>query len=305
MSFGPKLVVAFGISLFLSSFLISYFALNMFGVGLADTVELPNQMQLYSSHQDFKNGQYNMSTLSKTGNTAWVYSAGTGMVLSSLGSYQNWFLIDNIQKRTDNKIVNSYTLKNIPGQDYEIALRYTNGADSNSIQVKADGFHIPDYFQVGGVQIGDYDFIPYPGANQIEDVQITTEYVDGVQNCPFMSPCVHTQEPNLVLTFNGQSYTTKKLHYPDNPLEIDEVYYGGVKSDTLGFTISDFRTNNIIQETSDVGTTTAILALIDAMGKILRWGLPDYIMPTMLQVLLILPQEFGLLVGLYCLVRGI
>jgi hypothetical protein len=306
MTFGVKLVVAMSLSLFLSSIFISFFLVNMYGVNYQNGITLPNQGDiLYSSSQDFKNGIYNLSTLSKTGYTSWVYNANVGMVLSGLGAYRNWFLIDNLQKSEGNTYVNYYYINNSVENDYSIALRYTDGYDSNVLQVKSDGFHIPYYGFLGLAQSQDLDFIPYPNANKVHEVFITTKYTDGKQNCEFLQACQHIQEPYLEFTFNGNTFITRKLNYPDNPLDYSDVYYAGVQSDIIGFTIESFKTDNAIVNTNESGILDNIVTFLGTMLKIVSWSLPSSVMPLGLQVVLIGTQEFCLLIGLVAMARGV
>ena len=306
MTFGTKLVAAMAVSLFLSSVFISFFLINMYGIDYQNGVYLPNQQDIaFSSNQDFKNGQYNLSTLSKTGYTGWTYYNNVGMVLTALGAYRNWFLIDNIQMSEGNTYTNYYYINNSVEQDYSIALRYTDGYDSNIIQVKSDGFHLPYYGLYGIGQLGDNDFIPYANANKVRDVYITTKYTDGKQNCEFLQACQKIQEPYLEFTFNGNTFITRKLNYPDNPLDYANVYYAGVQSDTLGFTFESFKTNNAIVETNEEGTVDNILTFLETMLRIVSWSLPPSVMPTQLQTILIGVQEFLLLVGIIAMARGV
>ena len=299
MGFAIKLVSAMAVTLFLSSFLISYFLLGMYGVNYENQVTLPNQANtIFSSKQDFKSGNYNLSTLSKTGYTGWTYYPNVGMVLTAFGAYRNWFLIDNIQTGSGNTYTNYYYINNSVKQDYSIALRYTDGYDSNIIQVKSDGFHIPYYGLYGLAQTSDNDFIPYPNANKIEDVFISTKYIDGKQNCEFLQACQKIQEPYLEFTFNGNTFITRKLNYPDNPLDYANVYYGGVQSDTLGFTFESFNTNNAIVETNDSGSLNNFMSVLSTMASLVTWSLPDSVMPLLLQAMLIGIPEFLLFMGL-------
>lgn len=294
------IVATFAISLFLSSLFISYFAISIYGYNL-DVIQLPSEIESYPSEQNFAAGTYNLSTLDKTGNTGWTYYNKIGMVLTSLGAQTNYFLIDNIQLGSDKTITNTYAINNSVRKDYTIVLRYTGGYNNNEIQVKSDGFHIPYYYPVGNIQMGDSEFIPYVNANQYTDVKIVTTYYDGDAGNKVNGKCD--------FTFNGKTYTFTKLFYDkqDESGFYGSRFYGGVKSDSIGFTFQSFKTDSVISGSgaNDSGSLAMISSMLSAMVKLVTWGLPEEILPLTLQLLFIRTQEAVLLIGIAGMIRGI
>lgn len=305
-SFSLKLIAGTMTSLFVSSFLISYFVLNMYGVSVAG-IALPDSLQSYSSSQNFTSGQYNLTTLSKTGNAGWSYVPNVGMMLTSFGAYKNYFLIDNVVKDSSNTVTNTYVINNSVGGDYTIVLRYTGGYDNNEFIVKNDGLYIPYYLAYFGIVTSEYKFASIPNANKIVHPTIKTIYRDGKQTCNWLGTCIHTQEPYLSVNFNGQNFETTKLMYPDNPANIYGVYYGGVKSDTLGFVFDSYVTTNLIQGggTENTNTFAMVSSFINSMITMLTWRMSTDILPYNFQVLFFGTQEFLLLVGIAGFIRGV
>lgn len=289
------------ISLFISSFFISYFAINMYGYDLKNTIDLPNSIESYSSEQNFITGAYNASTLDKTGNTGWTYYKNVGMVLTTLGALTNYFLIDNINVASDNTVTNYYVINNSVKSDYTIVLRYTGGYDTNEIEVKSDGFHVPYYYPVGNIRIGDNQFIPLAEANKYTDVVIQTNYYDGDKNTKTKATCI--------MIFNGVTYEFNNMFWKDKGESefYGSIFYGGVKSETLGFAFKSFKTDSIIagSGSNDSGSIAMIASLIKTMLALVVWGLPEQIMPLTLQLLLIRTQEAVLLIGIAGFIRGI
>lgn len=289
-------VLLFFTSLLLSSLFVGYFALNMYGINL-DGIDMPNSIQSYSSEQNFSAGTYNTSTLEHTGNVYWEWQDNVGMVLVDYGAYKNYFLIDNINKNSGGIVKNYYTINNSVKGDYTIVLRYTGGYDTNEIQVKSDGFHIPTYMPVLGIQLGDVQFIPYSNANQITTANIETTYYDGDKE--------GSKKPNCVMKFNGQSFTFNDMFY-DQESGTFARYYGGINGGKEGQAFFWFKTDNLISGAGAENTNTLamISSIISMMLKVVLWGLPENIMPLFLQLLLIRTQEVGLLIAVADWIRG-
>jgi len=316
---GAALCAVMLISLFISSFLISYFAMEMYGVQLTgnNVVGLPNNIEdetHYNNNQDFKN---NPNTYATTFNSTkvffggdWDNVPGVGMVLMSTPSTGTAYISENyIIKAADGIVTNQYIINNSVQAKYEIILKrgYGNGViavlagtTSNTLVVEADGFHVPRSFVAlnpSTWQGGDIAFIPYPGANQVTNAVITTNY--------------NVDTYALDFTFNGQSFNMPLLNgFTNIELYLDPIY-GGVICNTPGFTLENYNTNNEvinnIYDTTNEGASTlqSLGALISTMIKVVGWGLPPSIMPIQLQILLIRTQEAVLIIGIIAFIRGI
>lgn len=292
------------VSLALSSGFISYFALEEYGMNL-DRVVLPENMNNYfSSSQDFSLGTFNQSILDSQSSSfqilsgTWKYVKDLGIILQSSGFLStNYFVIANIDKGSSNEITNSYIINNSVHGDYRIVLRYTGSSDENEIIVKSDGFHIPNYFNAFGIITGDADFIPYPNANQIDKVNFITNYNDGSKNI----------NPTVTFSFNGNTFTSNKLHIAETSVINFKTYYGGVSSNTEGFNFISFTTNNKIVNPNALLNTDPILqlaSLIVTMIKLVTWGLPEEIVPALLQWFMIRTQEAILIIAIALALRG-
>ena len=288
-----NVIILLMLSLTISSFLISYFAVESYGYDL-DSIDIPSNMDSYSNVQDFKTNAINVSTLKSNSGAVWSYQEGVGRVLTSKPVTVTSFLwIDNI--RPANGVVkNTYyinnSVKNIFGlhPDYGITIRYTGSYDEVDVYVQGDGLLMPNFGAIR-LPVGTRDFKPVANLNQVENAVIVTEY---------------NQDKNtLVFTFNGVPYYFNNCAPDQNFYGLFGRYYGGVISEELGFTVERFETINSV--TKDVNTLDVLSSLLPTMFKIVTWGLPSYIMPIELQFLMIRTQEAALLIAIAALIwRG-
>jgi hypothetical protein len=298
MGNGAVIILIFVLSLFFSSMAISYFNTELNGDISVKTITLPNSLDSYYGSQNYINGSYNTSISDIVGlYNNWVFQEYVGMVHTSIGLLNtNYFLIDNIQKSSSNTVINTYKINNSIKQDYTIVLRYTGSSDENEIIVKSDGLHIPNYFQAFGINLGDSYFISLPNANQITDITIKTNYFDGDDN----------NDPSGTITFDGTEYTLQNLHVANIVGSNFKTYYGGISSDSIGTTFVSFSSENVIKTTtggSVVDTLKMIASFITFTFSMLTYSLPETILPLSIQVLVILPQEFMMMVGLAMFIR--
>jgi hypothetical protein len=313
---GAALCAVMLISLFISSFLISYFAMEMYGYKL-DSVSLPANIEdttHYNNNQDFKN---NPNTYTTTFNSTkvsfgggWTNVPGIGMVLTSIPAGGDTYISENyIIKGADGIVTNQYIINNSVHAKYEIILKrgygrgviaLLAGTTSNMLVIDSDGFRVPRSFVALNPETwqgGDIAFIPYPGANQVDHAVITTNY--------------NVDTYALDFTFNGQNFNMPLLNgFTNIEVYLDPIY-GGVLCNTVGFALENYNTNNevvnnIYDTTNESASTLQSFgALISTMIKVVGWGLPPSIMPIQLQILLIRTQEAVLIIGIIAFVRGI
>jgi len=278
-------------SLLLSTALISYFLLNVYGLSVAG-LDLPNNNPIsFSSHQNFTSNSINTTTLDYSQYGKWEYQTGIGRVLTQKGT-RGWsyLLINNIQKDEKNIITNTYSINNSVKSDYTIVLRYTGGSDQNELTISNDGVHVPSY--LGNIVISSPLVISYPNLNQIEDVTITTIYNDELRTCD--------------MKLNNIQFTQIQNLYADtNVLNIFGRYYGGVASDTLKFTIKDFKSDNSISYDIDNDMLAQTSAFFVTMGKLIILNVDSKYLPDILNIILIKSQTCVLLIAIIALWRGV
>jgi len=289
---------------FILSIILSFFLLQIYGSNVIMGVDLPTSkdIKMFSNEQSFINCTADKGTFLKQGfNGVWNYTCGVGMVLISHAS-NTYLLINNIQKDGAGLYQNSYWINNnavnILGQhgDYTIVLRYTGGGDQNEIQVKSDGFYIPQYFLTTTIWTGNKFFYPYDGANQVTNPTIKTIYNDKTHTVDFY--------------FNGDKiFITSELNEDKNIINWFGRYYGGVASFTNGFTLEDFQTEGSIISglSSNIGDTlNMIWDLLITILKISTWSTPSWILPNELVLIFLNLPEAGIVVcAAFIIIRGV
>lgn len=298
---GKGLIICafFILSLFFSSLAVSFLAESKYGDTSVPTFKLPNSLESYYGAQDYQAGDYNSSISEIRGLfSEWQYQPNVGMVHTVNGVFDtNYFLINNIQLDSNKRVKNHYIINNSVKQDFKIVLRYTNIGGKSEIVVKQDGFHVPDY-TLFDISFSDLMFIPYPNANQYETVIIDTEYFDGDKD----------NTPSGTFVFNGESFDLTNLPLRGNAYGV--MYtdkYGGVSSSTIGTTFVSFNSENRIGSPTDNPLLTGldrVASFITFIFTMLIFSLPEHILPTYLQLLLIAPQEFMILLGLVMSIKG-
>jgi hypothetical protein len=297
MGNGAIIVMVFILSLFFTSLSLSYFNTEFNGDTSVRTFTLPSNLDSYYGAQNFKNGSYNTSIVDIHGfYNNWEFKENIGMVHTSIGALNtNYLYLDNIQP-AGNTITNYYTVNNSIQQDYTIVLRGTGSTDHNEIIVKEDGLHIPDYWQAFGIITGDAYFVSVPNANKIQRVTIKTTYYIGDEN----------NNPSGTITFNGVTYNLQNLHAKlDIPFTM-KTYFGGISSSSIGTTLETFRSDNVIAEPtggSITNTLQMVSSFISFSLDMLIYRLPESVLPMWAQILIIIPQEFMILVGIAMFVR--
>jgi hypothetical protein len=277
------LVVIVFTSLIFTSVFISYFLMSIYGVQVAG-IGLPSGQQVFSSSQDFTTNQINQSSIDVSRYGLWSYNSGIGRILQQKSSNGwSYLLINNIQFNSGDAIINTYHINNSVQQDYTIVLRYTGGSDNSEITISSDGIHTPIYL-LNGLIVTSPLVVNYPNMNKVTDVTITTKYYDDLNK--------------VNITFNGITYGIYNLPPNKDALNIFKNYYGGVASDTLGFTVQTFNSQNSISLNPDTDILTQFAAFLVIAFKLVLYNVDSQYLPWELNILLIKPQTIALLVGL-------
>lgn len=294
------LAAIFLTSLFISSVLISFFALNIYGMQLgyipADK-GIPS-MEVIAPQDYTSTSKYNTSIMTFTG--TWEQS-NIGYSLKSVPILNDHATIYYMEIKPDsgNEVTNTYRINNSVKQSYGIIIAYDIKWINNRLIIDNTGFHVPDtqtsfWEQLEGSDNTDIVFIPYPNANQIEDVTISTTY--------------NVDTDVLSFTFNGETFNAGVLNRNMNTIRVFQDVYGGIFSGTVGFTITNFVSSNIITDNglkSDVLDSAKFgLSMIITIIKTLSFGLPYEIMPFTVQLLLIRTQEICLGLAVYGMIRS-
>jgi hypothetical protein len=299
MSFSVKLVAAMTISLFLSSVLISFFAIQMFGNNMGveyAAVPLDINGILNYNNQDIAGGNFNTSNFNIYPTNSWIYVAGQGYVCQG-GDLLGDAMITpkGLEVDSAGKITNSYTIQNPSQAEYSIILNYdANDAPSqNIIQVKSDGFHV---YKAGSLLFPKPElFISAPGASLATLAQIKTVY--------------NRNTNSATINFNGQSYTLNDLNPELKPTSILNALFGGIRTSDSSLTLSQYSSPNpaassqVKQSVTDAFSN--LLALLTVMAQTLTFGLPESVMPIFLQLILIRTQEVLLAIGIFGMARGV
>lgn len=288
--------------IFVVSIVLSFLLVNIYGVDVLG-VDLPSQkdVKTFSTDQSFINCSADKGTWIKQAQGEWEYTCGIGMILKS--SHANaYLLINNIQKDSAGLYQNTYwinnTATNIFGThgDYTIVLRYTGGGDQNEIQVKNDGFHIPQWFFTTTIWTGDKAFFPYPNANQYTDVTIKTIYDDKLHLVDF-----YFQDEKV--------FSTNLLNEDKNIFNAFGRFYGGVASYTPQFTLEDFATEGAIISglTANIGDTFNMIgSMFAVILKISTWAIPTWVLPIeFVQIFITLPECGIVVLAAVIIIRGV
>lgn len=289
-------------SLFLSSLFISYFALEIHGIdlGYIDIEENLGDTTVFPK-DDYRIESVGHSSIFTTVGT-WTQS-NIGLSLSSMPLiYPEYSAVfyNNLKPDKGGYVTNTYKINNSVKQPYGIILAFDppNGKwINNRLIVDSTGFHVPNtltsIWEIIGGGTNDVYFYPYPNAEKIEDVVITTTY--------------NTKDTSFSFIFNGQQYTGGKI----NEELQDRIYedtYGGVITNSEGFTLETFSSvNSMGDNAAKEGVLDGLtygLALITTMIRALTFGLPLEIMPATIQLIFIRSQEFVLGLAIYGMLRS-
>lgn len=272
--------------LFLVSFILSFLILNIYGTELIG-IPLPTtkNIQEFSNEQNYQTGDYNLSLNINPWWGTWEYTKGIGVYLTSINLIRPYSYITLRYIQDVNGVyTNTYYINNSIHGDYCVGMRVTFGSDTNEVCVNSEGIYIPDYVYLTNVVWGNHVFVSYPDANLIEDVVIKTVYNE------------KTLEADIY--FNGDKIiTTNQLETPLDIVAGNGVYYGGVSSNTIGFTLEDFKTENPITKITGESNILSLLAdLLKTVIAISMYSIPTWILPTEFVTLFLTLPEAGLII---------
>ena len=296
------IITIFITSLFISSFLISYFAIQIYGNDLGvKIVDYPKNLESYSGYatqQNFKTSQFNESILDV--DSHWENQINVGEVLISAPIIGNGVLnIKYIKQESSGITTNTYYINNSGLGSFNVILfrdslgnKYGENVlkfDENGIHALRSEFSLIDPSKWNP----DVDFISYPNINRIKSVVLTTKF---------------NQKDNTVeVLFNGQSFNLKNLNeFAWDSSGLDSIW-GGIETNSIGFTLENFNTGIIAVSEFKQNVTDAlsqIASIILTMIKVVSWSLPENVMPRLLQMILIVPQEIGLIIGIAGFIRS-
>jgi hypothetical protein len=303
MGNGAVIAGVFVLSLFFSTFFISYFDLGFNGSTEMHPYSLPNNLNSYFGAQNYQTGAFNNSVNKIDGlGNEWEYVTNIGMIHTfvSLIPSQNYFLIKNVQSDGNNNYDNIYVVNNSIGKPYKIVLRYVGSSNENDLLIDDSGIHVP-YYGIFGT-ISDFtSTVDYPNADKISPVTIQTSYHEGGAN----------EDSYVSVTFDGNTYSYLKAN--PNSINIPNMVYqfltgdnayAGIASEYEGTTLVYFNTNNgILNPESTTNSLVLVSSVIVTMLKLMTYTYPYSIIPIELQLLLIGPQEFGILIGMAIFIR--
>lgn len=287
---GGKIALIFIVSLFMSTFFIAYFDQEFHGSTEVNLLQIPTTMDSFSRTRDLTKS-CNISEFKTSGSWACSSNGITGS-----GS----LLVPFVAKSGDGIYSSSYRLSNPTSSDYTIIIADTSWNNFIHLDVTQAGLHIPGvvcvpivgcYALPKGTLGWDY---PLQGASSIPDVSIKTRY--------------NINSNELSIVFNGQTIQVDKSKIPPLNWVPDAIKYsqGVVTSGSITITeiSGDFNpaASSDIQETMD--GLEMIFNLLVSMIKLCSYTFPYHIIPLQLQIIIIGPQEFAILIGLAMLARG-
>ena len=292
------------IALSLGTFATAYFATAMFGQNIG-AMSFGIDNPTFSSNQNFTTCSYNQTVWLTTKWSTWSTngcnngaSGSIGATLQAVtGNINGYLFVNNEGLDSDGNVVNTYVINNSVQQPYIILLRGTGSDDQNEIDVTSTGFSIPQFsilssYLLGMIQTGtDFNF-NYPNADNIVNPTIQTVYNDNT--------------PSVTFYFNGVAeFTTSQLNSNGwNPLGMFTHYYAGVGSNTPGFTLTSFNTNNQIFVTSQ-NLMSGVTSFVTNILNVLDYGIPNSYDPYGISNEILRIEEIGLFICMIVLIASV
>jgi hypothetical protein len=283
--------------IFMMSFILAFLIIQIYGVDDVKGIVLPTVKNSYSSEQNYQNGSYDPTLNTMNLFSEWEYIKGVGLILTGFeaGKTEGHVIIKYVQPDTNGDYINTYAINNSVHSNYCIDLRNLGrgihiGSD-NELCVNNEGLYIPDYIPFTAFRWGKHAFYSYPDANLIDDIIIKTVYND--------------EKHIATISLNDIEVLTSDNLHTDLTL-IGSIYYGGVSSDTIGFVLKEFNTDNSITAPNEANMLSSLGQLLATMFAISIWSIPTWILPTEFIVLFITLPEAGLFItALIVLIRGV
>lgn len=289
------LIASLFLSLFISSLLISWFLLQIYGIGVVNTISpLTMDNKIFNSTQNFKTDEIDNTILIQQ-DSDWTYQDGIGRVLTSKRGFATGKLfIDKVKPDSNGIITNYYHINNSVHSFYSIILK--------RVPTDLTGVNVELYFNTWGINLAQYLIdiqwhntvkVFYPDIQNVDYADIKTVY--------------SIYEGKCDITFNGQTYTITDIPIPSNlDNTVNEGFFGeyfaGVSSDTYGFTLEDFNTDNTIE--NNVSLFNQATAILTLMAKILVWNVDSKYLPIELNLLLIKTQLSALIIAILGFIIG-
>jgi len=272
-------------SLSFSSIVIAFLLLQAFGIQVSGNyapISMPDGGAI-SPIQNYQTNSIsdNVNYVSKFGST-WIYVPNVGRVLSNDGL--SYMALKGVQPVNDVYTIN-YRLNNSVKSDYGIIIRYTDG-DINQIvvNVKADGYHIPQEFTWG---LTDAFFFERANANQKEKVEVRTVWNDKTGDLQYYED-------------NSLIFSTKLS--PELPYISLTHYYAGASSSTSGFAVESINAGSIVADATNI--VQQLGAFIDVLAKIVLWNVDSQFLPLELNLIFIKTQLAGIIICAIVILRG-
>lgn len=256
----------------------------------------------------------------------WEQQDGVGYVLTQA---HGWFqdtpmlLINDVIKTNGITTVN-YLVNNVGGGDFIITPRYLGAGHTKSdirLTFSQDGIHVakyPDYF----ILPSDLTFVSAPG------IQITGDY-NYAGHAGSLFTTILDENTNNLKVYKDGALVFDESNMPawdnNDGLSQTGIYYGGIGSNEVGFTLVGLPETGIqyippTEETAFawgnywkglvgwvdkvVPGAGATIQMIGVLGSIIVWTLPENVFPLWLNVLLIKTQVVAILYLAARLARG-
>lgn len=280
--------------LFIVILVLSFLLVNIYGESIP-SITLPSSknIQEFSNEQNYQGGEYDLSLNANPWWGAWEYINGTGLQLTSINLIRpySYVTLRYIQE-IEGVYTNTYYINNSVHGDYCVGMRITFGSDTNEVCVNSEGIYIPDYFDFTNTVWGNHAVYTYPNANQIDNVIIKTVY-----NEELLEAEVYFNGDKIIITNELEGVSPLSLY----------AYYGGVSSNTIGFVLEKFETENPIAKTTGESNILTLLSdLLKTFINISLWKIPPWILPTELVAIFITLPEAGIIACIaFIIIRGI
>jgi hypothetical protein len=286
---GKGLIIAgvFLISLFLSSFIISYFAIGFYNDHSVTVIDLPFSETGFTYSDNLKTS-CNLSAYEVTG--SWSCDAN-GLTLSGDGGLR----VPLNLKSQDGIYSNSYTIVN-PQGSYALIVTDTHYGQYIYLRVSNDGIRIPSVFSLlpfpfPRYETGTAHYIPIQGLLKNETV-IKTLY--------------NINTNGLTVTVDDVSYIVPPMEIPASYLAPAEVVYTQGVLDAHGLSITSLASTFSPVITEGAGMIDGLARMINlayAMARLATYSFPYHILPLEVQLLIIAPQEFMIIIGVATFIR--
>lgn len=282
------LLVVLIFSLTFSSFAIAFLLTQIYGAnvitGNMGGVPLPTSGEI-NAVQDYTNNSIDDSVNYVNGFGNYIFVPSVGRVLTSNPSGIDCLLLLKRVSPVNNTYTVSYAINNTIHGNYRIMARYYSGVltiYNVIVEVKQDGFHVSN-------GLSETYFLPYLNANQIDYPNIKTVFNDNTQT--------------LEVYLKGELLFSESNIW--KPLLSGEVYWAGVSSKIVGFTVESINVGSFISS-NPTDILGQVASIIDVISKIILWGMPEQYLPFILSVIFIRTQEAAIVIcAIAVFIRGV